>query len=329
MSEPLEYRYVTSFHWALCQFSGTMEVNPQNMSERFFAVSSLFFAFFVSACVVSSITSSMTHLEIATAHVAARMSSLKQYLFDNNISRKLALRVQRNAQHVIQQRQKNRSEDSVELLTMISPSLQRELHFEIYMPRLDYHPFLHEYCELYPGVMKQVCHTAVSQLSLMRGDLLFSEGEIPPIPHMYMCFSGRLFYHRLSDQTGLADSLLVGEWACESVLWTPWVHCGTMRAKADCTLIVLDAEAFQTTVARSESQGVPVYLYGRAFVDWLNTVDEDQLTDLWDNTMSMADLLKEALPQRTSTFETAHAVDLIKNPLGLLRRSHAKRLSMT
>lgn len=324
-SRSLGYTYLTSYHWAMCQFAGTMEVSPVNITERFFAVISLLFAFFVSASVVSSITSSMTRLEIATAHVASKISSLKKYLYDNHISSKVALRVERDAQHVLAREQETRAGNSIELLGMISSSLQREVHFEIYMPRLKFHPFFDEYCGSFPSIMKQVCHNAVSQMTLMRGDMLFTEGEIPPIPHMYFMMMGKMTYSSIAYESTPATSLHAGEWCCEAVLWTPWIHCGTMRVKADCTLLVLDAEAFQSIVARSEVQGLPVYCYGSRFVKWLNTLTEEELTDLWDPCMDMVEILDYALPGRMDqTFSRIASLKKMRGSLGKVFRGQTE-----
>jgi hypothetical protein len=59
------YQYCSSFHWSLTQFAGSMEVNPTNPTERLFAVCSLLVAFVLAAWVVSTLTTSMTRLEIA------------------------------------------------------------------------------------------------------------------------------------------------------------------------------------------------------------------------------------------------------------------------
>mmetsp|Transcript_3008 Transcript_3008/g.5500 ORF Transcript_3008/g.5500 Transcript_3008/m.5500 type:complete len:136 (-) Transcript_3008:137-544(-) len=106
------FAYTTWFHWGLMNFAGSMEVQPQSTIERIYAVIMLLCAFLVSAWVVSSITSSMTRLEIATARSSEQLTSLKQYLFDNKISRKLALRVQRNANRALAEQTKNRPEGS-------------------------------------------------------------------------------------------------------------------------------------------------------------------------------------------------------------------------
>merc|ERR1719265_2031875 len=57
----LAFRYFTSFHFMLCSFvGGAMDVNPVNLAERVYTVLTTMVAFVVAACVVSSLTSSLT-----------------------------------------------------------------------------------------------------------------------------------------------------------------------------------------------------------------------------------------------------------------------------
>merc|ERR1712113_1242381 len=105
--EGLTNTYWTSYHWSLTQFSGTMEVFPTNSVERIFSVLTLLFAFIVTSWVVSSITSSMTRLEIATARESEKLSKLTRYLFDNRISRAISLRVQRSVRSSMAEQQRN------------------------------------------------------------------------------------------------------------------------------------------------------------------------------------------------------------------------------
>merc|ERR1719218_233346 len=108
----------------MTQFCGSSDIYPHNTSERAFAVCVLLFGFLVSAYVVSSITSSMTRLQIVTAHQATQVDLLKRYLSDNGISAKVALRVQRNALFAMEEVKKHTPESSIELLELVSAPLR-------------------------------------------------------------------------------------------------------------------------------------------------------------------------------------------------------------
>jgi len=272
------YAYSTSFHWSLTQFTGSMDIQPHNVSERSYAVFVLLLAFVVSASVVSSITSSMTRLQIVTAHQSTMISMLNQYLRDNSISRNVATRVQRNALHAFHELKKNTPEHQIELLALVSEPLRVELHYEIFRPILTFHPFFRCYNDGNPLATRKVCHEAISRLSLSKGDMLFSEGEVPSTPHMYFCTSGKLRYQR---DTQRPKSFTVGHWAAEGVLWTPWVHFGTAMAKTEVGLIVVDATAFQRIAARYRTQEFYARRYAADFVEELNKLpDKAMINDL-------------------------------------------------
>merc|ERR1712050_3117 len=144
----------TSYHWSLSQFTGSMEVFPTNVQERVLAVIILLFAFVVTAWVVSSITSSMTRLEIATARESEKLTMLTRYLFDHKISRRIALRVQRSVRSALQEQQRNVPEKEIELLSLVSEPLRVEIHFEIHDPIIGVHPFFNSYGDTLPGIMR-------------------------------------------------------------------------------------------------------------------------------------------------------------------------------
>jgi len=286
---PPEYRYATAFHWSLTQFTGTMEVTPRNLSERFYAVVVLLFAFVTSASVVSAITSSMTRLEIATAQEAQQANTLKRFLYLNHIPSRLSLRVQRNAQHILSQQRWEIPEGNVELLSVVSEPLRIELHFEMHIPLLSSHPFLRKYAESGAAPMRQVCHLALTRVALSSGDVLFSEGEIPLVARTYFVIEGCMSY---MDRGSMGmETLGPSGWACEAVLWTPWVHTGTMRSKTHCSLLALDAERFQAISSQFQNQVELAQRYGEGFVSHCNSVDQDELTDLEDKTMGIEALV--------------------------------------
>jgi hypothetical protein len=300
------YAYSTSFHWALTQFTGSMDVQPENSAERFFAVLTLTFGFLLSAMVVSNITSSLTRLQIVSARSSTQVAMLNRYLHDNGISTKVALRVQRNATYALAQEKKNTPESSIELLELVSEPLRVELHYEIYGPILTWYGFFRCYKEANGPGMRRVCHTAISRLSLSRGDILFSTGELPPFPAMYFILSGRLNYQRPGSAS---VNMYSGEWACEGVLWTEWVHCGCLRARSECSLILLDAHQFQATALQYQTNECYPTKYAMAFVKELNNIKRSNLTDLPDVGFNVADICERIftpLRGRTTRFSSPH-----------------------
>merc|ERR1711920_632083 len=115
--------------------------------------------------------------------------------------------------------------------------------------------------------------------SLSRGDVLFNVGEIPAVPIMYFCLSGKLHYH-LGGAFADAVTVQLGQWACEPVLWTSWEHCGLMRAKTHCSLMGIVAENFQSEANKNRRDENKARSYALRFVRRLNDISKVDLTDL-------------------------------------------------
>lgn len=282
----LGYRYAWAFHWSLAQFTGENVFAPQNHTERSFAVCVLLITFVLSALFVSSVTTSMTRLTIVAGKQPLQLVALRRYLFDQRISTSLLVRMQRNAQQALLEKKRA----PPELLAQISEPLRTEFHFELHSPALLQHPFLLYYHETNPACIRTLCHVAISPLPLLRGDIIFSENETPAHPRMLFLTSvGMLTYHVNGEQPQVLSG---GQWMCEAVLWTTWVHCGTLVSEAHCKLLQLDAEKFRTIMSRIPTRDASKY--GSAYIQKLNRVDRARLSDIW--MPDYEDIMSNALP---------------------------------
>jgi len=172
----LGYRYLTSLHWSLSQFTGGMdEVTPESSLERVYAIVMFLTAFVIAAWFSSVLTSSLTRLHMLASGQAQGINVLRKYLMQNGISKKLTMRVQRNAQLGISS--KHIPEQQVELMMLVSTPLKVELHYEMHCPVLCSHPCFAKYQQDYSHIMRQLCHTACSCEQALLGDIIFSAGE--------------------------------------------------------------------------------------------------------------------------------------------------------
>lgn len=291
--ESLGFRYVTSYHWSLAQFTGSDSIMPGSHIERAFAVVTLFPAFVVSACVVSSITTSMTQLQILSAASTRQLTQLHRYLQDHRISATLATRVQQAAQHFIQEQKRNTPESSVELLTVLSQPLRVELAYEVHGPVLQWHPFFRVYNKMSPAGLRQICHAAVQRLFLTKDDVLFNDGEMPAQPRMFWLVSGELEYKRKCRPP---ETVQAGEWISEPVLWTlSWFHHGGMSACCECNLLCLIADQFQQ-ITKQFMTG-PIFqpsLYAQMFLQGLNCVpDHDRKEVCCEDYMDVSEIARK------------------------------------
>ncbi|CAE8644030.1 unnamed protein product, partial [Polarella glacialis] len=227
-------RYVASLFWSITMFAGQGNIYPVSTSERIYSIIVFLCVYMISATMVSSITSSLTRLEIATASDSSKLMELKRFLKDHCISPSITLRVQRNATHAMQQKRSLMPEGDVELLQLISEPLRVELHFEMHMPLFKEHPFFYLYAQVWPMLMKQVCHTCIAHLGLSNGDVVFNQNEYMHEPAMFFVSKGRLRYTKIAEtQETEITTVKYGDWAAEAVLWTPWMHVGTLVSTTD------------------------------------------------------------------------------------------------
>jgi len=290
----LDFIYLEAYRWQLANFVGESGIHPQTIPEFLYLILTSIMAF-VSACVcVSSITSAMTRLEIAVAHDAQRFSLLRQFLTEHKISIKLASRITQNAQFQAAQLKKKTPEHEIALLGVVSEPLRIDLHYEINMQIFGGHPFFQVYSILSERVMRQICHKAVNNLHMARGDVLFRAEEIAITPQMYFIIEGKIAYNH---QSGEFKPWIKGGWACEPCLWVSWIHYGTARARCECDLALLSAEAFQKhAMADIEDNKNFLLKYGALMIQGLNDTPPLRLTDLADPELDYSWIAARAIP---------------------------------
>lgn len=283
---PAAHKYAVSYHWSLAQFTGTDSIAPQSHLERATSILIVFPAYVMSACLISSITSAMTRLQIITANTTRQQMMLRRYLSEHGISQSLAARVQRNAQHSIAEQKRNTPEESVELLSVLSKPLRVELDYEVHSRVLKWHPFFRLCDNRNPAGMRQVCHQAVSRLVLTKDDMLFCDGETPAEPRMFFLVRGSMLYRHIGNYGDHVTYLTEGDWACEPVLWTSaWNMHGQMVAYTDSGLLCINANKFRSTVNQFNLGGSSFAgIYAREFVSELNKFPEDMLSEVYDST---------------------------------------------
>lgn len=222
-----------------------------------------------------------------------QLSALNRYLQDHGISQRLSMMVERNALHALAEQKMRVPEDSIELLQLVSENLRSELHFEVFSPVLLAHPFFGWYSHWSPMGIRRICHDAVTQISFLRGDLIFSKNEIPEDPSMFFIVCGTLAYNR-------HDTQRVGpeHWIAEAALWTQWMYRGSLRVARDSQVLVLDSQKFQG-IAKNYP-GPHVRMYAQKFVAQLCESDVSALTDVGTNDHQADRLVSHAFPREDS-----------------------------
>eukprot|EP00928_Gymnodinium_smaydae_P071003 TRINITY_DN54701_c0_g1_i1.p1 TRINITY_DN54701_c0_g1~~TRINITY_DN54701_c0_g1_i1.p1 ORF type:complete len:929 (+),score=174.31 TRINITY_DN54701_c0_g1_i1:125-2788(+) len=288
MEMPPSNRYLASMHWSLTQLSGGGNpIRPMNSLERIFANFFFVFGFLCGAMIVSSITSSITQSHIIKCNQSQSESALRKYLKQNAIPSNLALRMQRSAQHAISG---DLAPEAVELLSVVAEPLRMEMHYEMYNAVLSSHALFQKYSDNCHHGSRQLCHRAMRALLVITGDEIFVEGESPIEPCTYFVLKGKLNYvqetiqptdpTRLNSRGAVIpvppasaeEGTEVGEknWIAEPVLWTQWVHQGTLTASSDVKLACMSADKFFQIGSRYSSMHEDLKEYMWAYLKFMN-----------------------------------------------------------
>jgi len=310
-------RYVWSFHWALSLFSGETLFAPMNVWERIFTCIVLFVCFMVSTGFVSSFTTAMTRIQLITNKTSRQLAALRRYLKDNHISRPLAVRMQHNAQYMMAEQKSSCPESSIEVLALVSDQLLVELHYEIYFPHLSHHPFFLHYAEVHPAGLRQTCHTAVSFLSLTRGDTVFKDFDQSNQrkPSMFFVVKGHMIYMR----DGHTMQMRPGRWLCEAHLWTNWTYLGTLVAQTESQLLVLDAGKFQDVVHTEHAR-----MYAKIFVRRCNTRNRLRFGDVGEGVIGLRSVCRRIFQVHNDEDDESAIVDSVEDDFKHLEEEEAE-----
>jgi len=299
-NKELSYRYTTSLHWSLTQFTpASMEVVPCNVKERIFAVVVLLVAMITFSSFVSILTASMAELRKISSDETRQFWLLRRYLKDWGVSTRIAIRIQRYLEYAYQKQRQRVQVKDVQLLALLSEPLMADLKHATLMVHLAGHPMFRA-CDN----RARIFATSLAEMSLARGDLIFLCGE--QASAMYFVVAGTLQFQlgELCEEvlaegsvplSGSTEEYLnEGEWACEAPLWTTWLHLGDLQGYTEAQIISINAARFGEAIQVHKPVWICVRKYANKFVEALNKLTETELTDLTHQVLSSAEIVEES-----------------------------------
>jgi len=304
-ADNLSYRYWTSVHWSLTQFTpASMEVVPVNTFERCYAVAAVLLALMCISTFVSSVTSTMTKFGNRNLAQQHQSSVLYHFLGQRSISMDLVNRVWHylNDRDVNYRQARTREED-VELFAFLPESLKLDLHCEMYMPALTWHPFFRQYSQLDAQAVRALCKSAIKEYSLRANEELFGDraGQVA-VSHMFFLTEGVLMYSYPESEAQscvwLQSEVHAGEWACEAALWAVSLSlAGPYVAAEDSELLLLSAAEFAAVARKFPQSSTFATEYGAAFMEY---VKDESRECKWSGSLSnsrfhLQDLVTEVM----------------------------------
>jgi len=270
----VHYRYLTSLHWAVSQFHGSMEINPSSSPERVYAVSVLFFALVIFSWLVSSMTNAMIELQSMRHEQQVQNWALLTFLKERRISQGLSYRVK---EYIASQKGKEKRENEVAWLSNLPENLVMDIHEETRAPILSGHGLFFLAQIDYPRAYRHICHQSVHQRSFASCDMVFTTGDA--CDKMFFVELGRLHYvlgvrshssQRIKPARGGTDAGK-GQWLAEIALWCVWENAGDLSALGDSSLLLVDVAAFAGVVRRYEKLHLEVATYAKNFAEEADT----------------------------------------------------------
>eukprot|EP00747_Dinoflagellata_sp_TGD_P091514 gnl/TRDRNA2_/TRDRNA2_165090_c0_seq1.p1 gnl/TRDRNA2_/TRDRNA2_165090_c0~~gnl/TRDRNA2_/TRDRNA2_165090_c0_seq1.p1 ORF type:complete len:431 (-),score=54.42 gnl/TRDRNA2_/TRDRNA2_165090_c0_seq1:220-1512(-) len=277
-----EYLYTTALHWSLTQFTpASMDVQPDNIFERIYAIVVMLFALVVFSSFVSGLTSAISRLRESKTDESRQQWRLRRYLHTSSVSTRLSLRIQRYVEYMEKRNRGHIHEEDVKLLNLLSEPLKQELHLELYARFFKDHPLFKRLDQEQKAMMLKMCSDTLLPMPLARGDVLFFTGEVATT--MLVLDDGNLQYRRKAAKG--SELVLPAQWIAEAILWVPWVHVGDMRSVVEAHLVKLDPKRFRDNVAKLPEEWVRVRNFADLVVNRLNELTRNELSDLTDDTL--------------------------------------------
>lgn len=312
-NEDVFSKYLVSLHWALTQVHGTMEVAPQNDAERVYAVTALFGSLFVFTVLIGNFANLMSNLWAADSYKQRQLWLLRRYLKQLQVGHWVSEKVDTYLQHVLTKRMEQVNCGSIEVLGFLSSRLATELKAASYARHCETHALFAFCCNEQTDAV--ACFAdALTTKWYFDGDLAFTIGD----EEFSMCYfiDGDARYHHASEwpDVGIAtsrsfhgsdvaypeegQSLQPQEWVAEPLLWLQsWIALGDLAVADASQVAEIHPKTFKLACRTNKLMFLRMKSYAEAFVNALNALRPDQLSDLMfevinpDSTLVAAGLL--------------------------------------
>jgi len=254
LASPPLYQYITAFHWSVAQFTlGAIEISCSNTWERLFNIICMIVGLIFGSTLVSSLSATMVEFQMMKKEQTQKMRKLRQFLKENTVDRRIAVRVQQQATDRVGKKDEIKESD-VPALKLISMSLLTELRLGLFKPHLLSHPLFSLWVSIDTNMVQRLCKDAITFLFLLPKDDLFHPATSSD--HAFYVVSGSLNY--LLDMEGVgvedaeptAQTVREGTWMCEAALWTEWIHVGRAEATTRAKLLSISAAGLLEALSR-------------------------------------------------------------------------------
>merc|ERR1712232_586428 len=157
---------------------GPQNIQPQNSWERMYCIFVLLFGMVVFSYFIASVTSLRLQMQRMLSKLDRDLWVLRKFCMQHNVSVELRARMFRYIETVVIPNYHQLHSSDVTLIPKLSDHLRAELCNELYSGPLCEHPFFSRLQTGNKAVMNDICITSLNTLSLARGDIAFSGGQV-------------------------------------------------------------------------------------------------------------------------------------------------------
>jgi len=275
IDDPIIYKYLTSLHWSLTQFTPAgMDISARNSVERLFSIVVLFFAMIAFSSIVANITSSMSNLRNMKGDHVKQFWLLRRYLKQQSVNQDLSERIFRFLEHHLKSQAGSVHRNQLPVLANLSEALQNELKFHIMSKIFMTHDFFRQI-----GVeMQPMLHTLCSKMfckTYAEQETIFTAGDAAK--KTFFVRAGKIGYRPMH---GLPVNANMHECIAEATLWVHWRHQGGFETVHVSELFDLSPDSFQHTMQLHPKPWFIALSYARDFLYYITHVKPSQFNDL-------------------------------------------------
>lgn len=323
------FQYASAIHWAIAQTTlGAMEVASVNTAERIVNVGCLLIGLFFGSSLISSMSAGMVEFRMSGRIRSNMMSTLRRYLLENNVNKKVALSVQRQAAARLSDTAMLTAKD-VPALATLATGIRDTLHSEICQPHLQKHQLFQLWQHIDCQWFQQFCSKAVELKFLRPEDDLFLPGSESVATFFIIC--GEMEYTQKPESSPvLVLTKRIVEhnaWLSESTLWVHWIHVGKMEATTRCQVLAIQVDGVAHAMLEHYTIRALATDYGRIFAERVVSAKPPRLPWPHDLSVPFADFgdVVVALPTELHVTIGSVALSHCKNrPLRPWKTSQAK-----
>ena len=275
----LLYRYTTSMHWSLTQFTpASMEITARNAAERAFSIIVLFVSLLIFSSVIGQVTTPMMSLQNLQANAKKDFWRLRRFLRNRQVPPASRTRIIRYLEKQVYKDRGHVQQKDVKILTLLSEPLKNLLAWELHRKLLTKHRLFDVLQQCIEPMVVRLTSVAVSESALAEQDVIFCAGETAD--SMSFVHNGSFLYQP-AQETQVQRELSNGEWFVEACLWTDWHHLGTMVTLQAGELCHLEPEKFADVMQMHMWPWELCFHYAVEFLALLNAQDVSRRSDLF------------------------------------------------